>query len=133
MIMEKPTVEAVRFGSRDVIATSGQLNVKGVQLGGVGDGRTGNWFVSNVQGATDGTRDPDTIVSYFNEAAGLTGPPYAFHTGNIESANFSLDGGEHNMMFKGFAGGYYDDKDPGNDYNGWYIWYSNGQYFGRTS
>ena len=131
MKMEKPTVEAVRFGSRDVIATSGQLNVKGVQLGGVGDGIKGNWFVSNVQGATSGTQDKTTIIEYFNAASGA-----GFTESNYDYANFSLDSGTHYKAFWGLAGGYYDDNDPGNDYNGWYIWYSTssgGGYFGRTS
>ena len=121
MIMEKPTVEAVRFGSRDVIATSGQL---GVQIGGLYNGTSGDWFVSNVKGATTGTQDFSTIAGYFNEAIGLT-VYNANNVDNVKYENFTLDGGSSNQAFSAFAGGPYDVMSPGgNDYNGWYIWYS---------
>ncbi len=130
MKMEKPTVEAVRFGSRDVIATSGQL---GVQIGGLYNGKPGDWFVSNLKGATSGTQDFSTIADYFNEARGLTG--YSADTVGYE--NFSTHNGSH-MVGLALFGQYEEDSryDYLKDFNGWYIWYSTssgGGYFGRTS
>lgn len=118
MKMEKPTVEAVRFGSRNVIATSGQL---GVQIGGLYNGTPGDWFVSNVQGATDGTRNLSTIASYFNEATGSTG----YNAGNVGYENFSSDKGSHNAGFSLFGNKEEDSQYSYlKDFNGWYIWYN---------
>ena len=71
--MEKPTVEAVRFQSTDVIATSGE---RGVMLGGFNDEESGNWFVSGTKGATEGTRVTDTVLGYFKTASGVEGSEY---------------------------------------------------------
>ena len=130
MKMEKPTVEAVRFGSRDVIATSGQL---GVQIGGLYNGTPGDWFVSNVKGATSGTQVFSTIADYFNEATGSTG----YNAGNVEYENFSINNGSNKISLNGFR--QYEENDRYDylkDFNGWYIWYTTeqgGGYFGRTS
>ena len=128
MKMEKPTVEAVRFRSRDVIATSGQL---GVQIGGLYNGRSGDWFVSNVKGATSGTQDYSTIAKYFNEATGSTG----YNAGNVQYETFSIDEGSHRVGFALFGNKEEDSQYSYlNDFNGWYIWRTdNNSYFGRTS
>ena len=113
MKMEKPTVEAVRFGSRDVIATSGQL---GVMLGGFGNGTSGDWFVSNVKGATSGMKDKTTIIEYFNAASGA-----GFNESNYDDAGFSLDGQSSKTLYR--LVNYLDADEDGASYNGWYIWY----------
>ena len=114
MKMEKPTVEAVRFGSRDVIATSGQL---GVMLGGFDNGRSGDWFVSNEKGATSGTRVIKDIADYFKAASGVVDDPNNFL---FESEGY----------YDPFQGLMEDEELSGYAiYNGWYIWYTeNGRF-----
>lgn len=120
MKMEKPTVEAVRFGSRDVIATSGQL---GVMLGGFGDGEKNNWFASNVQGATRGTQAYDTVSNYLKAASGRKDGNDNFNNGSVTELLSVIVSYEMN-----------DDTDANYaNFNGWYIWYNddNGGYFGK--
>ena len=107
MKMEKPTVEAVRFGSRDVIATSGEL---GVMLGGFGDGMPG-WFVSNEKGAKSGTQKESTISEYFQAASGKSDFGLAFNTGS-DTKSFE------NIAANG------DINTDYAEFNGWYIWYN---------
>ncbi len=120
--MEKPTVEAVRFQSTDVIATSGAL---GVMLGGFNDETKGNWFVSGTKGATEGEQATNTVLGYFKTASGVD-------VGDFK--NWKFQNGSGNPERFDFLMEMDRDGDAAT-YDGWYTWFSNGSnsYFKRQS
>jgi len=128
MKMEKPTVEVVRFQNSDVIATSdqpgGQPAVQpGVQLGGFGNGTDGDWFVSNVQGATSGKQDQSTVLGYFNAASGRNDTGY-YQIYLYPDTNTGSEGSDLTHLV-----GYEEFSSSNAKYNGWYIWNSEKNYF----
>ena len=128
MKMEKPTAEVVRFQNSDVIATSGQPAVQpGVQLGNFYNGTRGDWFASNVKGATSGTQDQSTILGYFNAASGQNFTTYY----QIILDSDSSDGISPDPMDDILPNPiYYEEAySSAGRYNGWYIWDSANKYF----
>ncbi len=112
MKMEKPTVEAVRFTSADVIATSGQL---GVKLSGFGGLDKSDWENNTFTvGGTDYTpvNSSEEALIEALERAGQT-PGLTTMTTIFYSA-YAGDTPLYKLWF--------NDSGPYVDYNGTYRW-----------
>ena len=114
MKMEKPTVEAVRFNSADVIATSGG---GGVTLSHIGDENAQN-NTFTIDGTSYGMNagSMKNLVKALNSISGGNNNDPYFTTGN-SSTLCSLG-----VLWNGDG---YDNSDFAS-YNGYYEWYNGG-------
>ena len=121
MKMEKPTVEAVRFTSADVIATSGQL---GVKLSGFGDlnhtDYENNTITVGRQDYTPASSPQDVITAL--ESAGQPSGYSEYET------IFNAGGTEKSLGDLWIA----DDENWG-VFNGTYTWNKDGSYWKWSS
>ncbi len=111
MKMEKPTVEAVRFTSADVIATSGQL---GVNLSGFGDSST-----SDNNTITVGSKNYTPANSVQDVITALQGAGQP--SGYDELTTRFIAGGWNKSLDDLWS----EDKSDWGVFNGTYKWYNN--------
>ncbi len=118
MKMEKPTVEAVRFTSADVIATSGQL---GVTLSGFGDNgdpyEKNNTFTVGRKDYTPADSSQEDVIAALVDAGQPSGLTPIFHAAG---ETYSLD-----QLWS-------TDNPELSVYNGTYTWYQAGSYWERS-
>ena len=123
MKMKKPTVEAVRFTSADVIATSGQLGVKLRGFGGLDPTDwENNTFTVGGTDYTPANSSEEALIEALERAGqtpGLT---------TMTTIFYSAYAGETSLYEL-----WTTDREPYFDYNGTYTWNKDGSYWKWSS